>query len=101
MTGRREVIKAGIAVLAGSQVAWGAEKKDPDTPRPPPQTPLMTKAIPSTGERLAVVGVGTNNYSPTTPDERAARREDPTRLPEKLDEALFRQVLDDIEGREQ
>jgi aryl-alcohol dehydrogenase-like predicted oxidoreductase len=35
----------------------------------------MTKAIPSTGERLAVVGVGTNNYSPTTPDERAARRE--------------------------
>jgi aryl-alcohol dehydrogenase-like predicted oxidoreductase len=35
----------------------------------------MTKAVPSTGERLAVVGVGTNNYSPTTPEERAARRE--------------------------
>ena len=35
----------------------------------------MTKAVPSTGERLAVIGVGTNNYSPTTPEERAARRE--------------------------
>ncbi len=35
----------------------------------------MTKAVPSTGERLAVVGLGTNNYSPTTPEERAARRE--------------------------
>ena len=37
--------------------------------------PLMTKAVPSTGERLAAIGVGTNNYSPTTPEERAARRE--------------------------
>jgi aryl-alcohol dehydrogenase-like predicted oxidoreductase len=35
----------------------------------------MTKAVPSTGERLAAVGLGTNNYSPTTPEERAARRE--------------------------
>jgi aryl-alcohol dehydrogenase-like predicted oxidoreductase len=78
MTGRRAVIKAGIAALAGSQFAdaWAAEKKkDKDAPRPPPPVPLMTKAVPSTGERLAVVGVGTNNYSPTTPEERAARRE--------------------------
>ena len=78
MTGRREVLKAGFAALAGTQLtgAWGAEKKkDKDEPRPPPPPPLMTKAIPSTGERLAAVGVGTNNYSPTTPEERAARRE--------------------------
>jgi aryl-alcohol dehydrogenase-like predicted oxidoreductase len=77
MTGRREVIKAGIAVLAGAQMAgaWAAEKKDKDAPRPPPAAPLMTKAVPSTGERLAVVGVGTNNYSATSPEERAARRE--------------------------
>jgi aryl-alcohol dehydrogenase-like predicted oxidoreductase len=76
MTGRREVIKAGIAVLAASQVAssWAADKKGKDEP-PPRPGPLTTKAIPSTGERLAVVGVGTNNYSPTTPEERAARRE--------------------------
>ena len=78
MTGRREVIKAGLATLAGTQVlsAWAAQKeKDKDKPKPPPSAPLMTKAVPSTGERLAAVGVGTNNYRPTTPEERAARRE--------------------------
>ena len=76
MTGRREVIKAGIAALAGTQLAsaWAADKKKDKDERPPPPAPLMTKAIPSTGERLAAVGVGTNNYSPTTPEERAARR---------------------------
>jgi aryl-alcohol dehydrogenase-like predicted oxidoreductase len=79
MTGRREVIKAGIATLAGAQLtsAWGAEKgkKNDDEPRPAFAPPLMTKAVPSTGERLVVIGVGTNNYSPTTAEERAARRE--------------------------
>ena len=78
MKGRREVIKAGLATLAGTQVlsTWAAEKKkDKDEPKPPPPAPLMTKAVPSTGERLAAVGVGTNNYSPTTAEERAARRE--------------------------
>lgn len=76
MTGRREVIKAGFGALAGTQLAsaWAADKKKDDEP-PPRPGPLMTKAIPATGERLAVVGVGTNNYSPTTPEERAARRE--------------------------
>ena len=57
-----------MATLAGTQVisAWAAEKdkKDKDKPKPPPSAPLMTKAVPSTGERLAAVGVGTNNYSP-------------------------------------
>jgi aryl-alcohol dehydrogenase-like predicted oxidoreductase len=36
---------------------------------------LIRKAIPKSGERLPVVGLGTNNYSPKTPEERAARRE--------------------------
>jgi aryl-alcohol dehydrogenase-like predicted oxidoreductase len=35
---------------------------------------LLQRRIPSSGERLPVIGVGTNNYSPTTPEERAARR---------------------------
>jgi aryl-alcohol dehydrogenase-like predicted oxidoreductase len=76
MTGRRQVIKAGLATLAGTQLAgaWAAEKSKDKEP-PPRLAPLMTKPIPSTGERLAVVGLGTNNYSPTTPEERAARRE--------------------------
>jgi len=80
MAGRRNVIKAGLAAIAGAQIAgvWAADKsknKSKDRPRPAPAGPLMTKTVPSTGERLAAVGVGTNNYSPTTPDERAARRE--------------------------
>ena len=80
MTGRRDVIKAGLALAgtAAAASAWAAEekKKDKSKDEPkPPAAPLITKAVPSTGERLAVVGVGTNNYSPTTPEERAARRE--------------------------
>jgi aryl-alcohol dehydrogenase-like predicted oxidoreductase len=39
----------------------------------PLPAPLLTKIIPSTGERVAAIGVGTNNYSPQTPDERASR----------------------------
>jgi aryl-alcohol dehydrogenase-like predicted oxidoreductase len=76
MTGRRELIKAGLAAIAGTQLAsaWAAAKKK-DESRPAPSGPLMTKPIPSTGERLAAIGVGTNNYSPQTPEERAARRE--------------------------
>jgi len=75
--GRRDVIKIALAALAGAgtTAAWAASKsKDDDEPKPPPP-PLTTKAIPSTGERLAVIGVGTNNYSPTTAEERTARRE--------------------------
>jgi aryl-alcohol dehydrogenase-like predicted oxidoreductase len=75
VTGRREVIKVGLAALAGaaSVGSWAAEKEK-GTPKPS-LAPLTTKAIPSTGERLAVVGLGTNNYSPTTDEERRARRE--------------------------
>jgi aryl-alcohol dehydrogenase-like predicted oxidoreductase len=77
--GRRDAIKAGLAAIAGVQTlgAWAAEKskdKGKDEPKPP-SAPLVTKPVPSTGERLAVIGVGTNNYSPTTAEERAARRE--------------------------
>jgi aryl-alcohol dehydrogenase-like predicted oxidoreductase len=73
VTGRREVIKVGLAALAGaaSVGSWAADK---DEPRAAPG-PLATKAVPSTGERLAVIGLGTNNYSPTTAEERSARRE--------------------------
>ena len=38
-------------------------------------SPLLRNAIPKSGERIPIVGLGTNNYSPKTPDERAARRE--------------------------
>jgi aryl-alcohol dehydrogenase-like predicted oxidoreductase len=71
--GRRSLIQGGIA-LAGASLAWSADKKKDDDVRLPPPAPLATKTIPSTGERIAAVGVGTNNYSPQSPDERAARR---------------------------
>ena len=76
MTRRREVIKAGLATLAGAQLAsvWAADKSKDKEP-PLRLGPLTTKPVPSTGERLAAVGLGTNNYSPVTPEERAARRE--------------------------
>jgi aryl-alcohol dehydrogenase-like predicted oxidoreductase len=77
MTGRRQVIKAGLATIAFAPLAsvWAADNKKSKDKEPPPRlAPLMTKAVPSTGERLAVVGLGTNNYSPTTAEERAARR---------------------------
>jgi aryl-alcohol dehydrogenase-like predicted oxidoreductase len=80
VTGRRDLIKAGLALAGASSlganplVAMAAEKSK-DVPRPAPTAPLATKAVPSTGERLAVIGVGTNNYSPSTAEERAARRE--------------------------
>ncbi|GFE90473.1 aldo/keto reductase [Steroidobacter agaridevorans] len=37
--------------------------------------PAITKPIPSTGEKLPVVGLGTNQYSVTAPEDIAARRE--------------------------
>jgi aryl-alcohol dehydrogenase-like predicted oxidoreductase len=72
---RRRLIQAGLLTMAASRLAWAAEKKKDDEPRPSPAAPLLTKGVPSTGERLAAIGVGTNNYSPTTAEERAARRE--------------------------
>ncbi len=74
MTRRRDVIKAGIALAGAGTLGWAAEKSK-DEVKPPPAAPLTTKPVPSTGERLAVIGVGTNNYSPTTAEERQARRE--------------------------
>ena len=46
------------------------------------QPPLITRAIPSTGEKLPVIGLGTNRYGVTAADELAARREVLRRLPE-------------------
>jgi aryl-alcohol dehydrogenase-like predicted oxidoreductase len=44
--------------------------------------PLITVPIPSSGERLPVVGIGTNQYSVTAPEEIAARREVLQNLPQ-------------------
>jgi aryl-alcohol dehydrogenase-like predicted oxidoreductase len=75
MIERRRLLQAGLLSVAASGLSWSADKKKDDDSRPPPASPLLTKGVPSTGERLAAIGVGTNNYSPTTAEERAARRE--------------------------
>jgi aryl-alcohol dehydrogenase-like predicted oxidoreductase len=64
---RRDVLQGGIAAGVGlAMVGSLAEAAD---------LPAITKPIPSTGEKLPVVGLGTNQYSVTAPEEIAARRE--------------------------
>ena len=55
--------------------------------------PLITKTIPSTGEKLPVIGLGTNQYSVTAPEEIAARREVLKHFPE-----LGAKVIDTARG---
>jgi aryl-alcohol dehydrogenase-like predicted oxidoreductase len=69
---RREAIRAGIAAgvgLAVGRIPLRAE--DLASPVRALQLPLFTKAIPSSGERIPVIGVGTRSYSPNTPEENA------------------------------
>jgi aryl-alcohol dehydrogenase-like predicted oxidoreductase len=73
---RRAIVKggmaAGVGLALGPPLALSAA---------PSSLPLITKTIPSTGEKLPVVGIGTNQYSVTAPDEIAARREVLEQLP--------------------
>jgi len=68
---RRWVMKAGLAAGIGGVLV--------DNPLLAAESmaalPLITRPIPSSGERLPVVGLGTNQYSVTAPEEIAARRE--------------------------
>jgi aryl-alcohol dehydrogenase-like predicted oxidoreductase len=64
---RRDVVKGGLA--AGVGMALGSQLLAAES------LPLITKAVPSSGEKLPVIGLGTNAYSVTAADELAARRE--------------------------
>jgi aryl-alcohol dehydrogenase-like predicted oxidoreductase len=70
MLDRRDVLKAaaGVAALASVPAALSAAARVSDDK-------LIHRAILSSGEKIPVIGVGTNNYSPATPEERTARRE--------------------------
>lgn len=61
---RRDCLQSGVAgfALAGAAPLLAAE-----APRPA----AITKAIPATGERIPVIGLGTNQYSVETPEEMA------------------------------
>jgi aryl-alcohol dehydrogenase-like predicted oxidoreductase len=68
---RRSVVAGGIA--GGISLAFGSRSTFA-VPKPS-ALPLITKTIPSSGEKLPVVGIGTNQYSVTEAGEIAARRE--------------------------
>lgn len=68
---RRALMQAGVSAGIASAFAPLSFSYAKDAA----SLPLITKAIPSTGEKLPVVGLGTNAYSVTEPAEIAARRE--------------------------
>lgn len=76
---RRTVVKGSLAAGVGfamSGVAAQAVDAAANAARAQSANlPVITKAIPSTGELLPVVGLGTNRYSVTSPEDIAARRE--------------------------
>ena len=68
--GRRRVLQlaamAGTSAVLGNRLELFAQQAT---------LPLITKAIPGTGEQLPVIGLGTNAYSVDTPEQLAPLRE--------------------------
>ena len=83
---RRSVVQGGLAagmgLALGGGVAAAAEVAGRQAAKSGGNLPVITKPIPSTGEMLPVVGLGTNQYSVTAPEELAARREVLKHFPE-------------------
>ncbi len=71
---RRTFVAAGVG--AGASLVLGSL-----THAASPPAPLITRPIPSTGERLPVIGLGTNAYGVTDPAEYAARKEVLEKMP--------------------
>lgn len=83
---RRTLVAAGFG--AGVYVALG-----PLARAASPPAPLITRPIPSTGEQLPVIGLGTNAYGVTDPAEYAARKEVLEKMPD-----LGGKVIDTAHG---
>jgi aryl-alcohol dehydrogenase-like predicted oxidoreductase len=107
---RREAIKAGILAGAGLAITRLPLAADIEKVR---QLPLIMKPIPSTGEQIPVVGLGTNRYRATTPEEMAPLREVLRAMPGQggkvIDtapsyggsEAVLGQLMAELENRDQ
>jgi len=74
---RRTLIKSGVFATVGFAVARANVSSAADK-----RLPQITKAIPSTKEKVPVIGIGTNAFGVSAPDEIAARREVLAKLPE-------------------
>ena len=86
---RRAVLAGGLA--AGAGLAFGSRVALAQAT--PSSLPLITKPIPSTGEKLPVVGIGTNQYSVAGAADLAARRDVLDHLPKlggKLVDTAYR-----------
>lgn len=81
---RRTVLQGALAVAGASRLAAAAE--------PPALTPIL-RTIPSTGERIPVIGIGTNAYDVDSPADIAARRAVLQEMP-----ALGGRVIDTARG---
>ena len=68
---RRAILEAGAA----SAAALALTRALPVWAQAPRTLAPITKPIPSSGERLPVIGLGTNAYSATTPEQMAPLRE--------------------------
>jgi aryl-alcohol dehydrogenase-like predicted oxidoreductase len=74
---RRKVLQLGTMAGAAAVFGRSGTARSADAP-----LPLITRAVPSTGEKLPVVGLGTNNYSVAGADDLAARREVLKKMPD-------------------
>jgi aryl-alcohol dehydrogenase-like predicted oxidoreductase len=66
---RRTAVKTGAAAALGLALGPSLSAQGAQNQR------LITKAIPSTGEQIPVIGLGTNAYSAQTPEQMAPLRE--------------------------
>ena len=82
---RRDMLKLGLGT-AGVSALWPLSGLSA-------QTSVNTKAIPSSGERIPMVGIGTRDYESETPEIRAELKEVLRRLPE-----LSGKVIDTAAG---
>jgi aryl-alcohol dehydrogenase-like predicted oxidoreductase len=73
---RRQVIQGAVALGLGLALRTPASLAAEGA-----IMPLISKPIPATGEKLPVIGIGTNRFSVSSPEEIAARREVLQELP--------------------
>jgi len=92
---RRQIIQGGVA--AGVTMAMGAPFAAAAAPQP------ITKPIPSTGEKLPVIGIGTNDFSKTAAAELAELKRVLTAMPNLggtvIDTAAAYQQSEDVIGK--
>jgi len=79
---RRDAIRTGLAAGLGLTITRLPASAQLARLGFQAQLPLITKKVPKTGEALPVVGIGTNQFSVSTPEEIAPLRDVLRRMPE-------------------